>query len=193
MGSGVLHTKLIIVDGYNYYIGSANMDWRSLSEVKEMGVTVQNCSLLTHDLDKIFDTYWLLSESDTIPNYPPYCETTYNDTHPFVVPIASRTSSVFFGSSPMQANPRGRTWDLISFKSILENSKTVSGEVMDYEPLIVFGPNLKYWDEMDTAFRTAATVHNTTIRLLISKWENTDPNMRQFLDSLNAINNIEVS
>jgi phospholipase D3/4 len=34
MGSGVLHTKMWIVDQKNVYIGSANMDWRSLTEVK---------------------------------------------------------------------------------------------------------------------------------------------------------------
>lgn len=34
MGSGVLHTKLWVVDQKHVYIGSANMDWRSLTEVK---------------------------------------------------------------------------------------------------------------------------------------------------------------
>lgn len=33
IGAGVLHTKLWIVDGQHFYIGSANMDWRSLTQV----------------------------------------------------------------------------------------------------------------------------------------------------------------
>lgn len=33
LGGGVLHTKLWIVDGMHMYIGSANMDWRSLTQV----------------------------------------------------------------------------------------------------------------------------------------------------------------
>ena len=33
MGTGVLHTKLWVVDGKHIYIGSANMDWRSLTQV----------------------------------------------------------------------------------------------------------------------------------------------------------------
>lgn len=33
-GSGVLHTKFIIVDEKHIYVGSANMDWRSLTEVR---------------------------------------------------------------------------------------------------------------------------------------------------------------
>ena len=32
-GSGVLHTKLWIVDKKHFYVGSANMDWRSLTQV----------------------------------------------------------------------------------------------------------------------------------------------------------------
>jgi phospholipase D3/4 len=32
-GSGVLHTKFWIVDDKHIYVGSGNMDWRSLTEV----------------------------------------------------------------------------------------------------------------------------------------------------------------
>lgn len=34
LGGGVLHTKLWIVDGQHLYLGSANMDWRSLTQVR---------------------------------------------------------------------------------------------------------------------------------------------------------------
>lgn len=34
VGGGVLHTKLWIVDGQHMYIGSANMDWRALTQVE---------------------------------------------------------------------------------------------------------------------------------------------------------------
>ena len=33
LGAGVLHTKLWVADGQHIYIGSANMDWRSLTQV----------------------------------------------------------------------------------------------------------------------------------------------------------------
>jgi phospholipase D3/4 len=38
MGGGVLHTKLWIVDEQHFYVGSANMDWRSLTEVRKCRV-----------------------------------------------------------------------------------------------------------------------------------------------------------
>ena len=33
LGSGILHTKMWVVDGKHFYLGSANMDWRSLTQV----------------------------------------------------------------------------------------------------------------------------------------------------------------
>ena len=33
IGSGILHTKLWVVDSKHFYMGSANMDWRSLTQV----------------------------------------------------------------------------------------------------------------------------------------------------------------
>lgn len=33
LGSGVLHTKLWVVDQKHFYMGSANMDWRALTQV----------------------------------------------------------------------------------------------------------------------------------------------------------------
>jgi len=33
MNGGVLHTKLWVIDEQHFYLGSANMDWRSLTQV----------------------------------------------------------------------------------------------------------------------------------------------------------------
>lgn len=33
IGAGILHTKLWIADNRHFYVGSANTDWRSLTEV----------------------------------------------------------------------------------------------------------------------------------------------------------------
>lgn len=35
IGSGLLHTKLWVVDNKHFYMGSANMDWRSLTQVSK--------------------------------------------------------------------------------------------------------------------------------------------------------------
>ena len=33
IGAGILHTKLWVVDSKHLFVGSANMDWRSLTQV----------------------------------------------------------------------------------------------------------------------------------------------------------------
>lgn len=33
LGNGVLHTKVWIIDRKHFYVGSANMDWRALTQV----------------------------------------------------------------------------------------------------------------------------------------------------------------
>ena len=44
MRFGVLHTKLWIVDSKHFYMGSANMDWRSLTQVRRC---IYTCRLVT--------------------------------------------------------------------------------------------------------------------------------------------------
>ena len=53
LGGGVLHTKMWVVDGIHFYVGSANMDWRSLTQVSYyilFNQTVFNCELLKKTL-----------------------------------------------------------------------------------------------------------------------------------------------
>jgi phospholipase D3/4 len=60
-GSGVMHQKIWIFDARHLYLGSANMDWKSISQVKEMGVAVEDCHELAADAGKYFDTWWAFS------------------------------------------------------------------------------------------------------------------------------------
>uniref|UniRef100_A0A8C6VIE1 PLD phosphodiesterase domain-containing protein n=1 Tax=Naja naja TaxID=35670 RepID=A0A8C6VIE1_NAJNA len=59
---GIVHTKLWVVDRKHLYIGSANMDWRSLTQVKELGIALYNCSCLAKDLHRIFAMYRILGK-----------------------------------------------------------------------------------------------------------------------------------
>jgi phospholipase D3/4 len=53
----------------HFYVGSANFDWRSLTQVKEMGILVTNCPRLAQDMAKIFDVYWALGgDGTTLPD-----------------------------------------------------------------------------------------------------------------------------
>lgn len=148
IGAGVLHTKVWIVDGKHFYVGSANNDWRSLSQVKELGVLVTNCSCLATDLTKIFNVYWELGRNDsTIPSkWPDKFTTTINIDKPMIIDYNSGDYlfSSFFSSSPPQMNPKGRTNDVSAILRTIQNAERfIHISVMDYFPLELYSPKIK--------------------------------------------------
>ena len=54
---GVMHMKLWIVDDLHVYIGSANMDWLSYTQVKEMGIVIRNDPQVAADVRSYFETW----------------------------------------------------------------------------------------------------------------------------------------
>lgn len=57
-GSGIMHQKIWVFDGRHIYLGSANMDWKSLTQVKEIGVVVENDPVVAGELGRYFETWW---------------------------------------------------------------------------------------------------------------------------------------
>lgn len=187
-GSGVLHTKLWVVDGQHFYLGSANMDWRALTQVKEMGVLVQNCWELTHDVTKIFEEYWALgkSESSQIPHWGYEYQTNYNLESPMGIKVNKNTSmNGFLSSSPPPLSPSGRTNDLDAILNTINSAITyVNIAVMDYYPLIIYEKNHHYWPFIDDALRRAAVERGVAVKLLISWWKHSNPSEDKYLKSL---------
>nr|CAH8828942.1 unnamed protein product [Trichobilharzia regenti] len=198
VGKGILHTKLWSVDSLHGYVGSANMDWRSLTEVKELGILILNCPDLISDLEKIWKVYSLLSGTNTsIPSkWPEELHTKYNSTNPLVTEINGMQSQVYFSSSPLLFNPPGRNNDLDALLSIINKAeKFVYISVMNYLPEIQLyhqdGKILsEFWPVIDDALRKAALDRSVEIRLLISQWAHTSPYMNKYLQSLKALNGI---
>ncbi|KAG9472957.1 5'-3' exonuclease PLD3 [Eleutherodactylus coqui] len=187
---GVLHTKFWVVDGKHIYIGSANMDWRSLTQVKELGTTVYNCTCVAQDLGKIFEAYWVLGEANaTIPSpWPDTFTTLYNKESPLEVSLNNTKSHLYLSSSPPKLLAKGRTDDLDSILSIIDDAQSfVYISVMDYTPTEEFSKNRSYWPAIDNHLRKAVYEKNLNVRLLISCWANTKPNMFPFLNSLAAL------
>ncbi|XP_030380632.1 phospholipase D3 [Scaptodrosophila lebanonensis] len=188
-GGGVLHTKLWIVDNQHFYLGSANMDWRSLTQVKELGVLAQNCPQLASDVAKIFKAYWYLG-SDTnapIPHKWPYeYSTNYNDQQPMHLNLnMAYAMNGYISNSPPPLTADGRTHDLDAIIKTIENAMDfVYIAVMDYFPLIIYGPKQRFWPYIDNALREAAVERGVAIKMLISWWKHSDPSEDNFLRSL---------
>ncbi|KAG8448764.1 hypothetical protein GDO86_015720 [Hymenochirus boettgeri] len=189
---GVLHTKFWVIDDKHFYIGSANMDWRSLTQVKELGATIYNCSCLAQDLDKIFESYWTVGlPNATIPSpWPVNFSTPYNKDTPMQIKLNGTESQVYLSSSPPPLSGEGRTDDLQSIVSIIDTAKKfVYISVMDYSPTEEFSHPRRYWPDIDNHLRKAVFERHVNVRLLISCWKNSRPSMFTFLRSLAALYN----
>ena len=140
--SGIMHHKLWIFDQTAFYLGSANMDWRALTQVKEIGIGVEAAPELTADVVRFYDTWWafcalepstrrvfdpavriervvpawsaLVPVADRAPNPldQPHLRTSYNLTHPLPVTLNDAPATVVITSSPPEICPPGRTTDL---------------------------------------------------------------------------------
>uniref|UniRef100_A0A336MHH7 CSON000579 protein n=1 Tax=Culicoides sonorensis TaxID=179676 RepID=A0A336MHH7_CULSO len=191
LGGGVLHTKLWIIDRTHFYVGSANMDWRSLTQVKELGLLATNCTCLAQDIAKIFDVYWKLGASNArIPRkWPDELKTEINATNQAEINFTNLGSSrLYISSSPPPLSPNGRTQDIDAIvKTILDAEKFVHVSVMDYIPLSIYTKEPQFWPVIDDALRKVAIEKNVTVRLLISHWKHSRSDIDFFLHSLTAI------
>ncbi|VDK47578.1 unnamed protein product [Gongylonema pulchrum] len=189
---GILHTKFWIVDALHVYIGSANMDWKSLTEVKELGLIVWNCTCIANDLSKIFNIYWRLGIKDAkIPyKWPLNLRTHFNFTNPLKLSTTEDNIATFISSSPRQLNAKGREEDGDAIVAVMDDARDfVHISVMDYLPATLYRApsNNSYWSKLDDAIRATA-YRGVNVRLLISDWKYSRPEMISFLKSLQEIN-----
>ncbi|XP_057705792.1 5'-3' exonuclease PLD3 [Corythoichthys intestinalis] len=185
---GILHTKLLVIDQKHFYLGSANMDWRSLTQVKEVGLVVEDCSCLAQDAARIFEVYWSLNGS--LPLYWPARFTALSSSQkPLLVNFNGVAAKVYFSSAPPQISARGRSDDLATILSVIDDARDfVFISVMDYLPLSEFTEPLRFWPTIDNALRAAACTRGVKVRLLVSCWDNSPAAMFTFLQSLLVLN-----
>lgn len=190
LGGGVLHTKFWVVDRRHVYIGSANMDWRSLTQVKEMGAVIYDCPCIANDILKIFNVYWDLGKKDAAvpPRWPDSYSTPYNMSTPMNITLNDVQVNTFLSSSPPPFSPVGRAQDGDTIVNLISKAeKFVYISVMDYIPLLIYSPRPKYWPVFDNALIAAAINNKVTIRVMASAWNHTRRAELKFLRSLEAI------
>ncbi|XP_031982804.1 phospholipase D3 isoform X3 [Corvus moneduloides] len=187
---GVLHTKFWLVDGVHLYVGSANMDWRSLTQVKELGAAVYNCSCLAQDLGKIFEAYWALGVPDaSIPApWPDNYSTAFNMETPLELALNDTAAAVYFSSSPPPLCAAGRTRDLDALLSVIDGAEAfVDVAVMSYLPTTEFSRPERFWPAIDERLRKAVFERGVRLRLLAGCWRHSRASMFPFLKSLAAV------
>ncbi|XP_033212010.1 phospholipase D3-like isoform X2 [Belonocnema kinseyi] len=191
IGAGILHTKLWIIDRKHVYVGSANMDWRSLTQVKELGFVARNCSCVAHDISKIFDVYWLLGEKNQVPtSWPANLSTKVNVKNPMTLKIDNNKYRSFFASSPPNFSPPGRTNDVDAILHCIDKAeKFIYISVMDYIPMMIYSPKPKYWPIIENVLKAAAIERKVNVRFLISWWKHSKLSEDFFLKSVEELTN----
>lgn len=64
--------------------------------MKELGTAIYNCSCLAADLGKIFEAYWFLGDSQSVPSpWPDRFTTLYNKDTPLQLPLNNTPSRVY--------------------------------------------------------------------------------------------------
>lgn len=191
---GVLHTKMLISDDVRFYVGSANLDWTSLAQVKELGIYVSDCSCLAGDIEKIWGAYKYVGSNlksnlkNMAHGFPSALETKINIHHPLSISFAndpSQSGKMFFSSGPQAVNPSERTNDIAALLSVINGAtRTLSISVMDYLPLDTYGSPRSFWGEIEDALKNAIT-RNVTVQMLISKWSHSSDLQVPVISSLN--------
>ncbi|AAB96411.1 phospholipase-D-like [Vaccinia virus] len=195
---GVLHTKFWISDNTHIYLGSANMDWRSLTQVKELGIAIFNNRNLAADLTQIFEVYWYLGVNNLPYNWKNFYPSYYNTDHPLSINVSGVPHSVFIASAPQQLCTMERTNDLTALLSCIRNaSKFVYVSVMNFIPIIYSkAGKILFWPYIEDELRRSAIDRQVSVKLLISCWQRSSFIMRNFLRSIAMLKskniNIEV-
>lgn len=191
---GVLHTKFMISDNETFYLGSSNFDWRSYTQIKEIGITFTKCPVIAQDLNKIFETYILMSDQGQVPpTLPDYLNTEINGDKPLNLKLNDNfDSKLFLAASPPAFNGvknwTGRTDDIDGLLKIINKAnKFIYISVMNYSPTTEFIYPRKFWPRIDNALRRAAFERNVRVRFLFSDWSHVKEEELVWYNSLNAI------
>eukprot|EP00164_Ancoracysta_twista_P004421 GFYU01005967.1.p1 GENE.GFYU01005967.1~~GFYU01005967.1.p1 ORF type:complete len:456 (-),score=156.37 GFYU01005967.1:32-1399(-) len=170
---GILHTKLWLIDDEHVYVGSANMDFRSVSVTKEMGIAMFNCRELVADMDKVFESYWMLADAPgkEIPAWPSTFDTKYNGDNKMALRVGEEVVEAFVSASPEQLCPDGRDIDLDSIlKTILSAEKTLDIAIMDIVPRSLYADPIMYWNAIFEAIQRVVLEKSVHVRVMMSAW-----------------------
>ncbi|XP_054890183.1 uncharacterized protein pld7 isoform X2 [Poeciliopsis prolifica] len=185
---GIVHTKLWIVDQKHFYLGSANMDWRSLSQVKEVGLSVEDCSCLAQDAFRLFGVYWAIggAQSGSLPPFwPARLSALSSADNPLDLKFNGVPAQVYLSSAPPPISARGRSDDLSTILSVIDDAQRfIHISVMDYLPLSQYTEPVQFWPAIDSRLRAAACTRGVQVRLMVSCWEHSPASMFIFLQSL---------
>jgi phospholipase D3/4 len=179
---GVFHTKFMVADGSGTYvsvnnlgcrvsytaraldvrhaavfIGSANMDYRSFTQVKELSLYFPDCPDVAGDMETQFEIYWSIAQTNKVPSsWPDSFAPLGNASSPGVTVMNGSSAQFYYSTSPPFLRPPGWTPDENAIATaIFAANTTVNVSMMDYVPAQLYATPNTYWNTIDDCIRVA--------------------------------------
>lgn len=159
LGGGVHHAKVLIVDGQDLYVGSANFDWRALEHIHELGVRVREPGLVGA-FNALFALDWARAGGEAPPPRPALA--------PFPVVLPEQGLRVTPVWSPAEPSPDPALWDMPRLVQLIEGAQArVRVQLLSLDPVDAYtGQPL---GELDEALRRAAA-RGVRVEVLLADW-----------------------
>jgi len=181
LAGGVQHSKYFIVDGGDAWIGSQNLDWRSLSQIHELGIRVRD-PRLAGAITAVFESDW--GGADTTKAFTP--ATFAAPAWPLRLAQSERdTADVWLGASPRATTPAGIPWDRdLIVQRIAAAKREVVVQVLQYGVRVrAGGDSTLHHALLDAAAR------GVKVKLIVSDWAlggNNEPALRNLASHANV-------
>jgi phosphatidylserine/phosphatidylglycerophosphate/cardiolipin synthase-like enzyme len=182
LAGGVQHAKFMIVDGREAWLGSQNLDWRSLSHIHELGARVTLVPVALAFAD-VFETDWAAADS-TVKPAPA-------DRHPVKWPLAFEQDGVsgrlWASASPRALTPASIPWDR---DVLVERVNAAQHELV--AQVLTYGVGSR--GSADSTLHRAllaAAARGVQVKLIVSDWE-VGSHGESDLRALAATPNVEV-
>lgn len=171
---GILHAKVIVVDGREAFVGSQNFDSRALDHIHELGARIRDRALLD-PLMEIFETDWAFAKDGKRPAFPA------------PRPRTGIPGRELLASPPFLTPPSVRP-SLEALLDLLGSARRrLRIQLLNYSPL---DRKRQHWPPIDNALRAAAA-RGVQVQLLVSEWNSSRPRI-DHLKSLALVPGIEV-
>jgi phosphatidylserine/phosphatidylglycerophosphate/cardiolipin synthase-like enzyme len=167
VGGGVQHAKFFVVDGKELYVGSQNFDWRSLTQIHELGLRIKSPKAAA-DFGRVFAADWAIAGgADPKKTLAKKVKAQVSAAKPEKATLAGAEVTYSLAFSPKGAIPAGLDTEITELIKLLAAAKTtVRGQVMTYS-LEEHGS--ARWAELDSAFRKAAA-RGVKVELVFADW-----------------------
>ena len=168
IAGGVQHAKFFIVDGREVYVGSQNFDWRSLSQIHEVGARIKS-ERAARDFGAIFEADWAMAGgADPKAALSGKTEKPLNSANPEAASVRGEAVSYRLAFSPAGFIPADFDAELdIMLKLIKGAKKTIHAQVMTYS-LYGYGKKSR-WEKLDKALRAAGR-RGVKVELMFADW-----------------------